>query len=173
MYSQLLAKHDEPFRSIAKSTMDVSLVMIAATIDNFKDIIKALPQTTVITTPGRPKHFITIGLSIIAMAMSSFNAYRIMQLDSEITALKSKTDLLVDVSRLNKAHLNHLEEKTDATNKVLGNALEANIWFSSKIMNAIEKKFLSVVHHHENAAKLAQHHRLPPEHCPMMSLTKS
>jgi hypothetical protein len=81
---------------------------------------KALPRTTEITTPGRLKHFITIGLPIAAMAMSSFNAYRIMQLDYEIKALKSKTDLLVDVSCLHNAHLDYLEEKTDAINKVLG-----------------------------------------------------
>jgi len=48
------------------------------------------------------------------MAMSFFNAYRITELNSEISVLKSKTDLLVDISHLHEAHLHHLEEKTDA-----------------------------------------------------------
>jgi hypothetical protein len=48
------------------------------------------------------------------MAMASFNTYQITQLDSNITALKSKTDLLVDVSHLHEAHLHHLENETDA-----------------------------------------------------------
>jgi hypothetical protein len=82
---------------------------IKALIEDFKDIIKALPQTTKVTSPGRPKRFIAISISISAMAMS-FNWYRITQLNSEISALKLKTDL-VDVSHLHEAHLHHLEEK--------------------------------------------------------------
>jgi len=66
---------------------------------------------------------VAIGLAIAAMALSSFNAYRITELNLEISALKSKTDLLVDVSHLHEAHLHHLEEKTDATNKLL-----ADLW---------------------------------------------
>jgi hypothetical protein len=96
------------------------------------------------------------------MAMSSINAYRITQLNSEISALKSKTDLLVDVSHLHEAHLHHLEEKTDATNKLLADMLKANVWFTAKITDAVEKKFQSVIHHHVNVVKSAQHHRLAP-----------
>jgi hypothetical protein len=44
----------------------------------------------------------------------------------------------------------------------LADLLESNIWFSSKVTDAIEKKFQSVVHHHENVVKSAQHHRLGP-----------
>ena len=51
--------------------------------------------------------------------MSSFISYRITELNSEISALKSKTDLLVDVSHVHEADFHHLEEKTDATNKSL------------------------------------------------------
>jgi len=103
-----------------------------------------------------------IGITIAAMALSSFNAYRITELNNEISALKSKTDLLVDVSHLHEAHLHHLVEKTDARNKLLADLLESNIWFTTKITDAVEKKFQSVVHHHENVIKSAQHHRLAP-----------
>ncbi len=96
------------------------------------------------------------------MAMSSFNAYRIAELNSEILALKSKTDLQVDVSHLHEAHLHHLQEKMDATNKLIADLLESNVWFTTKITDAVEKKFQSVVHHHENVVKSAQHHQLAP-----------
>jgi hypothetical protein len=115
-YDKLLDKHEETFKTIAKTTTDVSLLMISASIEDFQDVIKALPQSTEIAIPGRPKRFVAIGLAIAAMAMSSFNAYRITELNLEILALKSKTNLLVDFSHLHKAHLHHLEEKTDATN---------------------------------------------------------
>jgi hypothetical protein len=105
---------------------------------------------------------VAIGLAIAAMALSSFNAYRITELNSEISALKSKTYLLVNVSHLHEAHLHHLEEKTDATNKLLADLLESNVWFTTKITDAVEKKFQSVVHHHKNVVKSAPHHRLAP-----------
>ncbi len=55
-----------------------------------RDIIKALPQKTEISTPGRPKRFIAIGISIAAMAMSTFNTVRITQLNEEISTLKEE-----------------------------------------------------------------------------------
>jgi hypothetical protein len=115
-----------------------------------------------ISAPGQPKRFVAIGIDIAAIAVSSFNAYRITELNSEILALKSQTDLLDGISNLHKAHLHHLEEKTNTTNKLLADLLESNIWFTSKLTNAIKKKFQSVVHHHENIVKSAQHHRLAP-----------
>jgi hypothetical protein len=39
---------------------------------------------------------------------------------------------------------------------------DANVWFTSKVTDAIEKKFKSVIWHHENVVKSAQHHRLAP-----------
>ncbi len=63
------------------------------------------------------------------MAMSTFNTIRITQLNDEINTLKEKTDLILDGVHLHERHLHHLEEKLD------------NIWFSSKVTDAIKKKF--------------------------------
>jgi hypothetical protein len=112
--------------------------------------------------PGCPKRFIAISISIVAMAMSTFNTVRITQLNEEINTLKEKTDFILHVVHLHEKHLHHLEEKLDQKNKLLTDLLESNIWFSSKATGAIEKKFQSVVHHHENIVKSAQHHRLAP-----------
>jgi len=132
-YVTLLDKHEEPFKTIAKTTTDINLVIISASIEDFQDVIKALPQTTEIETPGRPKLFVAIGLAISDMALSSFNAYKITELNSEISALKSKTDLLVDEA-LHEAHLHHLEKKTDATksNRIKCLVHHRDHWFSWK-----------------------------------------
>jgi hypothetical protein len=98
---------------------------------------------------------IAIGISITAMAMYTFNTVRITQLNNEINTLKEKTDLILDIVHLHEKHLHHLEEKLDPTIKLLADLLESNIWFS-------EKKLQSVVHHHENIVKSAQHHQLAP-----------
>ncbi len=44
VYDQLLAQHDEPFKSITKSVTDVSLSIIEGSLEEFHNIIKALPQ---------------------------------------------------------------------------------------------------------------------------------
>jgi hypothetical protein len=96
------------------------------------------------------------------MVMSTFNTVRITQLNNEINTLKEKTDLILDIVHLHEKHLHHLDEKIDQTDKLLANLLESNVLFSSKVTDAIEKKFQSVVWHHENVVKSAQHHRLAP-----------
>ena len=90
-YQVLLDKHEDPFKTIAKTTTDVSLMTISASIEDFQDVIKALPQTTEIDLPGRPKRFIALGIAIAAATLSSYNAYRITELNNEISALKSRT----------------------------------------------------------------------------------
>ncbi len=162
VYNKFLDQHEEPFKSITKSVTEVSLATIENSLEDFRDIIKALPQKSEISMPGRPKRFIAIGISITAMAMSTFNTIRITQLDAKIHTLKEKTDLILYVVHLHEWHLHHLEAKLEQTNKILADLLESNIWFSSKVTNIIKKKFQSVVHHHENVVKSAQQHRLAP-----------
>jgi hypothetical protein len=64
VYDQPLAQHDEPFKSITKSVTDVGLSIIEGSLEEFHDIIKALPQKTEISMPGCPKHFIAIGIPL-------------------------------------------------------------------------------------------------------------
>jgi hypothetical protein len=69
---QLEDKHEEPFKAITKSLTEFSLMTIKSSLEDFCDIIKALPHAMEISMPGQPKHFITLGISIAAMAMSTF-----------------------------------------------------------------------------------------------------
>jgi hypothetical protein len=54
--------------------MDVSLMTIASSLEDFRVIIKVLFQSMQISMPSRSKGFITLGISIAAMAMASLNA---------------------------------------------------------------------------------------------------
>jgi hypothetical protein len=42
-YNTLLDKHEDPFKTIAKTTTNISLITISASIEDFQDVIKALP----------------------------------------------------------------------------------------------------------------------------------
>ncbi len=92
------------------------------------------------------------------MAMATFNTVSITKPDPEINGLKSKMDLMLNVMHLHESHLHHLEEKVEQRNNLLADLLEANTWFSSNVTNAMEK-FQSLIHHHVNVVKSAQHHR--------------
>jgi hypothetical protein len=52
VYQKLLDQHEEPFKSITKSVTDVSLAIIEGSLEDFRDIIKALPQKSEISMPG-------------------------------------------------------------------------------------------------------------------------
>jgi len=71
-------------------TTDVSLITISASIEDLQDVIKALPQTTEVDMPGLPKRYLAVGIAIAAMALSSFNAYRITKLLKRPILLKKQ-----------------------------------------------------------------------------------
>jgi hypothetical protein len=67
-YNVLLDKHEEPFKTIAKTTTNVSLITISASIEDFQDVIKALPQTTKVDMPGWPSASpLQLWLSVLSM----------------------------------------------------------------------------------------------------------
>jgi hypothetical protein len=100
VYSKLLNQHEDPFKPITKSVTDVSLSMIKSLLEDFCNLIKALPHKVEISTPRWPKRFIAIGISIAAMTMSTFNTIRIKQLNDEISTLEEKTDGILDMVQL-------------------------------------------------------------------------
>jgi hypothetical protein len=73
VYTQLLDQHEDSFKAISKAVTNISLSTIEGSLEDLPDIIKALPQKLEISMPGQPKWFIRIGISIAAMAMSTFN----------------------------------------------------------------------------------------------------
>ena len=150
VYKKVWDQHKEPFNSITESVTDVCLSIIEGSLEDFHNIIKTLPQNPEISMPRRQKIFIALGISIVAMAMLTFITIRITQLNDEINTLKEKTYIILDMVHLHEKHLHHLEEKLDQTNKLLSDLLEANIWFSSMVTDAIEKKFQSVVWNPQN-----------------------
>jgi len=48
VYDKLLDQHEEPFKSITKSVTNVSLALIEASLEDFRNIIKALQHRRVI-----------------------------------------------------------------------------------------------------------------------------
>ncbi len=122
---QLEDKHNEPFKAIVKSKVDVRLQTIEYSLEYVRNFIQALPQTTTISMQGWPKvsscqvFYFMLSISIAAIALTSFNAYRITQLDAEISGLKTKTDVLLDIAHLHETHLSLLDQNIKWMNQWL------------------------------------------------------
>ncbi len=54
-YQVLLDKHEDPFKTITKTTTDISLMTISASIEDFQDVIKALPPNNRNRSSGQAK----------------------------------------------------------------------------------------------------------------------
>jgi hypothetical protein len=93
-------KHQEPFKSIAKSTIDVSLMTTAASLEDFCDILKRFHNQQRFQCRDDQNNLSPSESQWQAMEMASFNNYKITEIKAEITSLKSKTDLLVGTSHL-------------------------------------------------------------------------
>jgi hypothetical protein len=52
VYDKLLDQYEEPFKFITKSVTDISLAIIEGSLEDFHNIIKALPQKAKISMPG-------------------------------------------------------------------------------------------------------------------------
>jgi hypothetical protein len=52
VYDPLLTQHEEPFKAITKSVTDISLNTIESSLEDFCEIITALPQKLEISMPG-------------------------------------------------------------------------------------------------------------------------
>jgi hypothetical protein len=85
--------------------------MIETSLEDFRDIMKALPQMSEISMPGQPKRFIALGISIIVISMILSMLIKSHNWMEKLQNLKMKTDLLVDITHLHEAPVCHLEEK--------------------------------------------------------------
>jgi hypothetical protein len=98
-------------------------------------MILALPETTF-----EPKRFIALGIFIVEMTLMVFNAIKITILDGNISNLKNKTDMLLDVICLQEQHVHYLEDKFKQKKDLLADVLEMNVLYITKVMDTVQKE---------------------------------
>jgi hypothetical protein len=85
-YHNYIEKWPEPFCTQVEEVTEISRSCITDKVNNFKDILDALPQYEVITRDKRFLDFVAIGMSAAALTLSTFNSARISTLESQIVS---------------------------------------------------------------------------------------
>ncbi len=83
-YHNYIQLWPEPFRTQVEQVAKVSRSCLADKINDFVDILDALPQHTIVT---RDKHFldlVALGISMAALSLSTYNSARISTLEMQI-----------------------------------------------------------------------------------------
>jgi hypothetical protein len=110
-YHNYIEKWPEPFRTQVEVVAEISRSCIAEKVNDFKDILDALPQYEVITGDKRFLDLVAIGMSAAALMLSTFNYARISTLESQIVSNNKCDDHLVNITSLHEKHLKAVDHK--------------------------------------------------------------
>ncbi len=109
-------------KSIVKSTTDVSLNIIQLITEDY--LVLVLPQHMEVAISNKLKRFCIRYLHCY-YGIGTYNVVRIV--DTESSVLKSKPDILVDITQVHEEHLHH-QTRFEQTNTLLADLLETNMW---------------------------------------------
>jgi hypothetical protein len=85
-YHNYIEKWPKPFCTQVEEVAEISCSCIADKVNNFIDILDALPQYKVITCDKRFLDLVDLGMSAAAFTLSIFNSARISTLETQIVA---------------------------------------------------------------------------------------
>ncbi len=158
-FSQLLATPDnifsqyhnyielwpEPFHTQVEEIAEISRSCIADKLDDFIDILDALPQNEVITREKRFLDLIALGMSTAALTLSTFNSAKISKLETQIASSNKRIDHLVDITSLHEKHFKAVDQKLDDVADKVALMLKVNKVHFAKMTDFMEQKFGTAV----------------------------
>jgi hypothetical protein len=103
-YHRYIEKWPEPFRTQVEEVAEISHSCLTDKLNDFNDILDALPQYEVVTRDKRFLDLVALGMSAAALTLSTFNSARISTLEMQIVNNNKRIDHLVDIMSLHKNH---------------------------------------------------------------------
>jgi hypothetical protein len=175
-FSQLLATPDniffqyhnyielwpEPFRTQVEEIAEISRSCIADKLNDFIDILDALPQNEVITRDKRFLDLIALGMSTAALTLSTFNSAKISKLETQIASSNKRIDHLVDITSLHEKHFKAVDQKLDDVADKVALMLKVNKVHFAKMTDFMEQKFGTAVAISERLIHTAYNNKLSP-----------
>jgi hypothetical protein len=120
---------------------EISHSCIAEKVNDFKDILDALPQYEVVTSDKRFLDLVVLGMSAAALTLSTFNSAKISTLVTQMASNNKRVDHLVDITSLHEKHFKAVDHKLDDVSDKLSMLLRVNKVHFGKITNFMEQKF--------------------------------
>ena len=120
---------------------EVSRSCLADKINDFVDIVDALPHHQVITINKQFLDLVAIGMSAATLMLSTYNSVSISTMETQIIANNKKVDHLMDISNLHEQHFKAVDQKLDDVSDKLATILKINKIHIAKMTDFMEQKF--------------------------------
>ncbi len=101
-YHKYIEKWPDPFHTQVEEVPEISRSCIADKVNDFNDILDALPQYEVITRDKRFLDLVALDISAAALTLSTFNLAKISTLETQIASNNKRVDHLVDITSLHE-----------------------------------------------------------------------
>jgi hypothetical protein len=161
-YRQYTEKWPEPFRTQVNEVADISKSCLADKLNDFNNILAALPEYEVVTREKRFLDLISFGMSTAALTLASYNAAKISSLETKIAQNSKKIDHLIDITALHEQHFKAVDQKLDDVVEKLSLMLRINKVHFAKMTDFMEQKFGTAVVISERLIRTAYSNRLLP-----------
>ncbi len=118
---------------------------LANKLNDFNDILDALPQYEVITRDKSFLDLVVLGMSAAALTLSTFNSAQISTLETQIINNNKRVDHLVDITSLHENHFRAVDKKLDDVADKLATLVKINKGHFAKMTDFMEQKFSTAV----------------------------
>jgi hypothetical protein len=161
-YHAYIDKWPEPFRTQVKEVADISKSCLADKLNDFTNILAALPEYEIVSRDKRFLDLISFGMSAAALTLATFNTARISKLETQIAHNNKRLDHLVDITNLHEQHFKAVDQKLDDVSSKLALLLRINKVHFAKMTDFMEQKFGTAVAISERLIRTAYSNRLSP-----------
>ncbi len=103
-YHRYIEKWPKPFCTQVEEVAEISRSCLADKLNDFNNILDALPQYEVVTRDKSFLDLVALGMSAAALTLSTFNSARISTLALQIVNNNKHVDHLVDITSLHERH---------------------------------------------------------------------
>jgi hypothetical protein len=161
-YHNYIKKWPEPFCTQVEEVAKISRSCIADKVNNFVNILGALPQYEVITRDKRFLDLVALGMSAATLTLLTFHSARISTLETQIVANNKRVDHLIDITSLHKYHFKAVDHKLGDVSDKLALMMRINKVHFAKLTDFMEQKFGTAVTISERLIHTAYNNRLSP-----------
>jgi hypothetical protein len=161
-YHRYIEKWPEPFHTQVEEVIKISRSCLANKLNNFNDILDALPQYEVVTRDKRFLDLVVLGMSTAALTLSTFNSAQIFTFETQIVNINKRIDHLVDITSLHENQFRAVDKKLNDVADKLATLLKINKVHFAKMTNFMEQKFGTAVTILEQLNHMAYSNRLAP-----------
>jgi len=159
-YHRYIKKWPELFRTQVEEVAKIICFCLADKLNDFTDILDALPQYKVVT---RDKQFLDPVAPGMSVTLSTFNSAHISTLETQIVNNNKRVDHLVDITSLHKNHFRAVDKKLDHVADKLATLIKINKVLFAKMTDFMEQKFGTAVTISERLIHTAYSDHLSPE----------